>query len=99
MAVAFTRPYKDILLDMVALLAQITDSYTSLEIEADDWTAMTQEERSEVLEALADDLFYGLGQEAILFVGSGSVRYDREFHLIEISGENDVFGNVGLLDA
>lgn len=99
MAVAFTRPYKEILLDMVALLAQIKDSYTSLEIEAADWTAMSQEEQSEVLEALADDLFYGMGQEAILFVGSGSVRYDREFHLIEISDENNVLGNVGLLDS
>lgn len=99
MAVAFTRPYKEILLDMAALLVQIEDSYASLEIEAADWLEMTDEEHSEIMEALADDLFYGLGQEAILFVGSGSVRYDREFHLIEISNEHHVLGNVRLLDA
>ena len=99
MAVTFTRPYKDILLDMAEALGLITDSYALLEIESEDWEQMTAEERHEVLEALADDLFYGLGQEAILFVGSGSIRYDRDFHLFEVSGDSEVLAQVALLDA
>lgn len=98
MAVTFTRPYKDILQDMAGLLGLIQDSYTFLEIEAEDWEQMTKEDQHEVLEALSDDLFYGLGQESILFVGSGSIRYDRQFHHFEVMGENEVFGTVALLD-
>ncbi|MGZ9586681.1 hypothetical protein [Paenibacillus marinisediminis] len=99
MAVRFTRPYKEILLDMAGALGRIEDSYTFLDIEAGDWEQMTPEDRYEVLEALADDLFYGLGQENILFVGSGSIRYDREFHNFEVSNEHEAVGVIALLDA
>lgn len=99
MGMPFTRPYKDILQDLVAGLIQIPDCYSFFEMDASDWEAMSTEEKHEVLEALADDCFYGLGQEKILFVGSGSLQHDPKFHHIEIMKENTVIATVQLLDS
>ncbi|MCG7410685.1 hypothetical protein MH117_25145 [Paenibacillus sp. ACRRX] len=98
MGMPFTRPYKDILQELAAAVGQIPDSYSFFDMESGDWQAMSTEERSEVLEALADDLFYGLGQENILFIGSGSAQHDRQFHVIEVMKENEVIARVQLVD-
>ncbi|MNN63886.1 hypothetical protein D3C81_1792970 [compost metagenome] len=45
----------------------------------------------EVWEALAEDLFYALGNEPMIQVGSGVVIYDKETHRINILlGEEDL---------
>lgn len=84
LGVAYGRPYKAILEDLVGAIALIPDGYQFFEMGQEEWEALGEQEQHELLEALADDVFYGLGQEKLLFIGSGSVHYDSEFHLIEI---------------
>ncbi|WP_143797836.1 hypothetical protein [Paenibacillus thiaminolyticus] len=96
MGVAYGRPYKDILEDLVAAIALIPDGYQFFDMGQEEWEALEEQERHEVLEALADDVFYGLGQERLLFIGSGSVQYDPEFHLIEVVVDSATAARIAL---
>ncbi|UHA75271.1 hypothetical protein [Paenibacillus sp. 481] len=96
MAISFGRPYKLILDELAAAVGRIPDGYTSFDMTAEEWEELGESGRGEVLEALADDLFYGLGQERLVFVGSGSVQYDPQFHVIEIVVESDTVATVQL---
>ena len=91
MGVKHGREYADILADLMAAVAQIPDCYEFFEMTAQEWERLGEGERNEVLEALADDVFYGLGQDKIIQVGSAEVTYDSNFHVIDVSiGENIV---------
>ncbi|TVX85264.1 hypothetical protein [Paenibacillus agilis] len=96
MAVSFTRPYKAILDDMSEALIRIPNAYVSLDMEQVDWEGLTPEEQKEVMEALADDLFYGLGKERLQFIGDGSIHYDRDFGHFEFMFNNETVATVGL---
>lgn len=43
------------------------------------------EDRHEVMEALADDVFFGLGEDPVIGVGSGTITYNSKHHVIEVS--------------
>ncbi|WP_420916824.1 hypothetical protein [Paenibacillus thiaminolyticus] len=96
MGVAYGRPYKDILEELVAAIALIPDGYQFFDMGQEEWEALGEQERHEVLEALGDDVFYGLGQERLLFIGSGSVQYDPEFHLIEVVVDSATVARIAL---
>ncbi|MNF12479.1 hypothetical protein D3C80_2139820 [compost metagenome] len=60
-------------------------------MEPDEWQELPQESKMEVWEALAEDLFFALGNEPVIQVGSGVVIYDKETHRINILlGEEDL---------
>lgn len=50
----------------------------------EEWGELGDQEKREVMEALADDVFYGLGEEPVLHVGGGVVAYKPKFHVIEV---------------
>ncbi|MBG9732745.1 hypothetical protein [Paenibacillus alvei] len=97
MGVSFGRPYQDILEELTNAIGLIPDGYTFFEMTEGDWAELGQAERKEVLEALADDVFYGLGEDRLLFIGSGSVQYDPQFHTIEIVVESDTVATISLI--
>ncbi|EJW18912.1 hypothetical protein M5X00_14925 [Paenibacillus alvei] len=97
MGVSFGRPYQDILEELTNAIGLIPDGYTFFEMTEEDWAELGQAERKEVLEALADDVFYGLGEDRLLFIGSGSVQYDPQFHTIEIVVESDTVATISLI--
>lgn len=97
MGVSFGRPYQDILEELTNAIGLIPDGYTFFEMTEGDWAELGQAERKEVLEALADDVFYGLGEDRLLFIGSGSVQYDPQFHIIEIVVESDTVATISLI--
>lgn len=90
MGVKFGRLYKDIIDDFSAALGQIDDLYNCFEMSAEDWVEMAGAERSECIRTLADDLFYGLGAEETLVVGSGTVTHDAERHVLKVNAEPDL---------
>ncbi|MBN3524404.1 hypothetical protein [Paenibacillus apiarius] len=96
MGVAFGRQYKDILEELTVAVGLIPDGYTFFDMTEEEWTALGDAERQEVLEALADDVFYGLGQEKLLFIGSGSVQHDPEFHIIEVVVNSETVATIQL---
>lgn len=84
MGVRHAREYSEILDELTEAIGKIEDSYRFFEMELLEWNALSTDERKEVLEALADDVFYGLGEESSIEVGSGVVRYKAQQHIIEV---------------
>ena len=84
MGVKHGRDYGDILQDLTKAVSSISDSYVFFEMEAEDWERLGAEDRLEVHEALAEDLFYALGTQPSIDVGSGVVIHDPVAHRINI---------------
>ncbi|WP_028609518.1 hypothetical protein [Paenibacillus harenae] len=85
MGVRHAREYADILKDLTAAVGDIQESYTFFEMEREEWEALHEEDRHEVMEALADDVFFGLGEDPVIKVGQGVIAYNSKFHIIEVS--------------
>lgn len=91
MGVKHGRDYGDILRDLTKAVERIPDSYLFFEMEPDEWQELPRESKLEVWEALAEDLFFALGNEPVIQVGSGVVIHDKETHRINILvGEEDL---------
>jgi len=85
MGVRHAREYKEILEELTEAISSIDDGYVFFEMEATDWEQLDTSERQDVMEALADDVFYGLGEEPVIKVGGGMVAYRQKHHCIEVS--------------
>jgi len=83
--VKHAREYKDILVDLTEAVGGIANSYSFFDMTEGEWDALGEAERREVLEALADDVFYGLGEQPSIAVGQGVVVYHPKHHVIEVS--------------
>ncbi|MBW4085173.1 hypothetical protein [Paenibacillus sp. S150] len=91
MGVKHGRDYSEILSELAVAVGRISDGYLFFEMEPEEWRELPQESKLEVWEALAEDLFYALGNEPVIEVGSGVVIYDKETHRINILlGEEDL---------
>ncbi|MBB3113792.1 hypothetical protein FHS18_005905 [Paenibacillus phyllosphaerae] len=85
MGVKHAREYKEILEELTEAIGSIGDGYLFFEMEAAEWEGLEVEERKDVLEALADDVFYGLGEDPVIKVGGGMIAYRPKHHCIEVS--------------
>ncbi|MEK3884871.1 hypothetical protein [Paenibacillus sp. PL2-23] len=97
MGVRHAREYADILKELTEAVGQIDGSYTFFEMEQEEWAVLGEEDRREVMEALADDVFYGLGEQSEIGVGSGVVIYNSKHHVIEVSQGDNVIQIVRLI--
>ncbi|GAB6928069.1 hypothetical protein JCM10914A_20520 [Paenibacillus sp. JCM 10914] len=84
MGVKHGRDYGDILKELTEAVGRISDSYVFFEMDPEDWDRLGDSEKNEVHEALAEDLFYALGTEPVITVGSGVVMHDQANHRIHI---------------
>mgnify|MGYP000088418602 CR=1 FL=1 len=85
MGVKHGRPYKDIMVELMDAIKLIGKFYEFFEMNSSEWEKLNEEEQSEVLEALADDVFYGLGTNSAMPVGNGLIIYDKDFHVLEVT--------------
>ncbi|MBD2845485.1 hypothetical protein IDH44_09820 [Paenibacillus sp. IB182496] len=85
MGVRHGREYREILDELCEAVGAIPNSYLFFEMAEEDWHALEEPERKEVMEALADDVFYGLGEQPSIRVGEGQVTYHPKFHIIEVA--------------
>jgi len=85
MGVKFAREYKEIIEELTDALLEVEGSYEFLEMTALDWKELAAAERRECIRTMADDVFYGLGTEPTLMLGSGRVAYDAGSHRIQVS--------------
>jgi precorrin-6B methylase 2 len=85
MGVRHAREYSDILKDLTEAVGAIDQSYEFFDMSREDWEGLETAEREEVIEALADDVFYGLGEQPSIVVGGGTVTYHHKHHVIEVS--------------
>lgn len=84
MGVKHGRDYAEILSELTEAVGRIQDGFLFFEMEPDEWHELPEESKHEVWEALAEDLFFALGNEPVIEVGSGVVIYDKETHRINI---------------
>ncbi|SEO79815.1 hypothetical protein SAMN05518847_11126 [Paenibacillus sp. OV219] len=85
MGVKHAREYVDILGELKEALNSIGDGYLFFEMETADWEQLEEPQRLELMEALADDVFYALGEDPVIHVGGGIVTYRPKHHIIEVS--------------
>lgn len=97
MGVKFNREYEDILNDLVRAIGSIPDCHTAFEMDGDDWRQLDDNSRAECIRALADDMFYGLGAEPEIQIGSGTIQYDRSNHIIKVTQEPHIVHVVYLI--
>jgi len=97
MGVRHAREYADILKELTEAVAEIEHSYTFFEMEQEEWEALDSDSRHEVMEALADDVFFGLGEHPVIEVGGSVISYNSKHHVIEVSHSNQVTRIVRLI--
>lgn len=97
MGVRHAREYADILKELTEAVGEIEGSYTFFEMESEEWEALSPEDRHEVMEALADDVFFGLGEEPSIAVGEGAIAYNHKHHIIEVSQGDNVIQIIRLI--
>jgi len=88
MGVKFAREYEDIHKELADAVSGIEDVYAFFEMTPEEWNELQDEERGECIRTLTDDVFYALGSDPKLEIGSGSVRYDAVRHMIKVSVKN-----------
>lgn len=97
MGVKHGRDYEHILNEMTEAVGRISDCYIFFEMDTAEWQALSESEREEVQEALAEDLFFALGTEPVLAVGSAEVIYDAKGHRIRFMVNGEELTSVSLV--
>ncbi|GKU76989.1 hypothetical protein [Paenibacillus sp. L3-i20] len=97
MGVRHAREYADILKELTSAVGEIEGSFTFFEMEQEEWDVLPPEDRHEVMEALADDVFFGLGEDPVIEVGQGVVTYNSKHHVIEVSQGDNVIQIIRLI--
>jgi hypothetical protein len=87
--VKFAREYETIIADLVQAIGEMEGCAELLEIDAEQWAQIEEEDRAECLRTLADDIFYGLGSEPVMPFGDGVITYDSGKHMIQIKYAGD----------
>jgi hypothetical protein len=82
--VKFAREYETIITDLVQAISEMDGCAELLEMDAEQWSQLEEDDRAECLRTLADDIFYGLGSEPVLPFGDGVITYDARKHMIQI---------------
>ena len=96
MSLKFSREYKRIIDELASALLVIEDIYSFLNMEKNIWEKFQDEERKELIKTLADDIFYGLGQEPLMEIGEDKVQYSKEKSEIYIISKYNIIKTVKL---
>ena len=84
MGVKYARKYAQIIGDMMRAIAQMDNFYEFFQMNGDDWGNLDEAERQECLRTMSDDVFYGLGYDSTISIGSGIVKYDKNNNIIKL---------------
>lgn len=84
MGIKHTREYRDITRELVEALTSIEHLYTWFEMEQQDWEGLSAQERLDILDTAADDLFFALSEHESIQVGTATIRHNERSHTIEL---------------
>lgn len=91
MGVKYGREYEDIIEELSAAIGEVERIHDFFDMSDKDWDELDAAERQACIRTLADDVFYGLGADPVIELGSGAVRHDREGHRLLVSqGEREI---------
>lgn len=84
MGVRYARDYSLIIEELAAALSTIEGASEFFGMDADDWSLIPAGDRQELFRTAADDIFYALGTEPSVSIGTGHVEYDGDRHIIKV---------------
>ena len=90
MAIRYTREYDHILDDLSRAITTVPEFYDAFEMEASDWEALSEDEQSVCVRTLADDVFYALGADPEIPVGTGNATYDATHGIIKVTATSQL---------
>lgn len=97
MGVKYAKEYTVIIDDLTDAMQEAEDCHEVFGMETADWEALNPEERRDCIRTLADDVFYGLGADPVMELGSCVVTYDRNNHVIRLAHPTNVVRIVHLV--
>jgi hypothetical protein len=97
MGIKYAREYKKIIDELALAIQKIDGFYEFFEMSKEEWNLIDDSEKQECAKTLADDIFYGLGEESNLWVGQGSIIYYKDKSVIEIFNKNTKIDSISLI--
>lgn len=79
------REYEDIIKDFSEAILSVPDFYSFLNITSEEWQTFSKTDQYNIAKTLADDVFYGLDQEPEIQVGSCTILYIANEHIIKVA--------------
>jgi hypothetical protein len=89
MGIKFAREYNDIIDELTPEILRINNFYEFFDMSKNDWEELGKDERTDCAKTLADDIFFGLNEEAEIALGDGAIKYDKSSNSIDVF-ENDI---------
>lgn len=97
MGVKYIRKYDDILNDMSKEISQIDKAYDFLEMKPEAWRQMSDSEKQECIKTMCDDIFYALGNDPVISIGNGTIRYVKAKSILEVYNNDVLSGSITLV--
>ena len=97
MGLKFTKEYKEIIAELLDGIYLIEDFYNFFDMDNSDWNEMSETEKKELAKTLSDDIFYALESDPTVFIGKGSVKYNKMNSEILIFNEDNLVKTVSLV--
>jgi hypothetical protein len=88
MGVKYIKKYDVIMNDMAKEISQMGRIYEFLEMEPDVWNKMSESEKQECIKTMCDDIFYALGNDPVIDLGDGTIRYVKSKSVFEVYNNN-----------
>ena len=84
MGVRYGREYSDIIQEVAVALENVDGLNDFLNMHEEQWHSLDAKDRWECVRTISDDVFYALGQETTMAIGSGYVEYDAKRHVLKV---------------
>lgn len=84
MAIRYTREYDLILDDLSQALVTVPEFFDAFEMNENEWRELSEDEQAVCVRTLADDVFYALGADPEVPVGTGAAYYDAAHSVIRV---------------
>lgn len=97
MGIKFAREYKDIIDELSTEIPSIDNFYSFFEMDESDWNQLSKDEQLDCTKTLADDIFFGLGQDPEIHLGNGSIKYLPEDNVLEIFSGDKLLKCISLI--
>ena len=88
MGVKYYKEYVQIIEELASGLMRIDGFYEFFDMALEDWNLSSKEDRIGFAKTMADDLFYALGSDTKIELGSGAIKYIQEEAVIKIFNKN-----------
>ncbi|CAM3412416.1 hypothetical protein [Marinicrinis lubricantis] len=90
MGVKFGREYEQIHQELTEAISKIDKFYEMFEMSEFHWSHLAEDEQHKCAATLADDIFYALGEDPEIEVGSGKITYVHQLHHITVHDGQDL---------